>query len=126
MEKTFTKVIEMIILTKLSIDLLIYFCPSQPSAYQKNGYKESDIILTDYVLTDEESDIRQPILFPALAPHVERMRLNENCGFEEEYRVILNDTLFSIGFIKLRLYNSTIKFSLHRSPKSPLNPIVPI
>lgn len=52
-----------------------------------DGYLDSAIILTDYVPPEEGSDIRQPIPLAALGPHVERMHLNENCGFGEEYRV---------------------------------------
>ena len=52
----------------------------------RNG-NDSAIILTDYAPPEEGSVIRQPIPLHALAPHVERMHLNENCGFGEEYRV---------------------------------------
>lgn len=37
--------------------------------------------------------MRQSIPLTALAPHVERMHLNENCGFGEEYRV----SIFIVG-----------------------------
>ena len=75
-------------------------------------------MLTDYAPQGEGSDVHQPIPLPALAPHVERMHLNENCGFGEEYRVSLNDTLFSTIFIKppsIDFIIITIVFFSHKS-----------
>ena len=31
--------------------------------------------------------VRDPVPVPLLASHVERMSMNENCGFVEEYKV---------------------------------------
>ena len=52
----------------------------------RNG-NDASIILMNYAPPEEGSDTRQPIPLAALGPHVERMHLNENCGFGEEYRV---------------------------------------
>lgn len=54
--------------------------------FQKNGGSDA-IVLMEYVPPEEGSDVRQPVPLTALSSHVDRMHLNENCGFGEEYRV---------------------------------------
>lgn len=63
--------------------------PQAGSSGHKGRHGDMAIILTDYVPPDEGSDIRQPVPLAAMGGHLERMHLNENCGFGEEYRVIM-------------------------------------
>ena len=53
-----------------------------------------DIVINFFNLVMTEEVTYQPIPCPvaSLANHVERMHLNENCGFSEEYKVLMLET----------------------------------